>query len=108
MSFAKPRSDASSLEYGAMGSTDDSIDEILRQALPKKDDSPAGGNAYGSDAGAAAAAAVTEIASDDTAAGNAGGEKDSASDDDVPILSFADAINAFAENANKNNEEGDR
>lgn len=45
---------------------------------------------------------------DDTAAGNAGGEKDSASDDDVPILSFADAINAFAENANKNNEEGDR
>lgn len=108
MSFAKPRSDASSLEYGAMGSTDDSIDEILRQALPKKDDSPAGGNAYGSDAGAAAAAAVTEIASDDTASGNAGGEKDSASDDDVPILSFADAINAFAENANKNNEEGDR
>ncbi len=107
MSFAKPRSDASSFGNDAK-EADNSIDEILRQALPKKDDSPAGGNAFEGNVSAAADTAVTEIAADDTAAGNAGGEKGGASDDDVPMLSFADAINAFAENANKNNEEGDR
>ena len=105
MSFAKPRSVVSS-EDGADVGSNDSIDEILRQALPKKDDGKAGDTAEGSaSAIGARPAAAADSAEDRPAADSARGEN---SGDEAPMLSFADAISAFAENANKNNEEGDR